>query len=152
MHRKNGISLLVDAPRGVKMALKEDSEGSTEQHKVITLLKLCITNLENGIWIVTWNELTWNILKTSLPLPCRDEIPEPSHLSWEGAGTSNIEREEKGEINKLWLWRSNWFFFFSLSVFPGHKCLPAALRHFCETWFCTATFFGWEWLAYISFP
>lgn len=53
MHRKNGISLLVDAPRGVKMALKEDSEGSTEHHKVITFLKLCITNLENGIWIVT---------------------------------------------------------------------------------------------------
>lgn len=45
--------MLATVPGRVKMALKEDNEGSTEHHKVLTLLKLCITNLEYGIWIVT---------------------------------------------------------------------------------------------------
>lgn len=152
-NRKTGISFLVDVPRYVKMALKEkESKGSIEHQKVITLLKLLITNLENGIWIVTWNELVislkhpnvfvsalqrWNLIAIPFILRGRWQL----YTKHREGGKRNLDSEEATD-----------FFFLFLSFFPGQKCLPAALRCFCGTAFCTVTFFGWEWLAYISFP
>lgn len=116
MHRKTGNNLLATVPRHVKIVLKEDSEGNTEHHKVTTLLKLCITNWEYGIWIVTWNELTWNILKTpKYPNLCPAEVKSQSRHIWFkrvlASAHQGIESEEKGDTKKLWAWRSSWFFF-----------------------------------------
>lgn len=53
-NRKTGVSFFVDVPTYIKMTLKEkESKGSAVHQKVITLLKQFITNLEDGIKIVT---------------------------------------------------------------------------------------------------
>lgn len=139
---KTGVGLLV-VPRHVTIAMKWDSEGSAEHHKAITLLKMTITNLETGIWIVTWNKVTWNMqitpfsIQISLSPPCRDEIPEPYSLLWKGVGvsTSSIGRKLGSEEVAV----------FFKSFWLSWARVPAALRQFCGTQLLTAMSFAWEW-------
>lgn len=157
-NRKTGVSFFVDVPTYIKMTLKEkESKGSAVHQKVITLLKQFITNLENGIKIVTWNEVTCNILRTSKNLClCPAKMKCHSHpICLEREMTKVQEREEKhreGGKRNYEPEEATDFFSLFLSFFPGQKCLPATLRSFCGTGFCTVTFFEWKWLAYISFP
>lgn len=97
-NRKTGVSFFVDVPTYIKMTLKEkESKGSAVHQKVITLLKQFITNLEDGIKIVTWNEVTCNILRTSKHLClCPAKMKCHSHpICLEREMTKVQEREEK---------------------------------------------------------